>query len=506
MRYLLIAPLLLFASCEPKKVQEQTLRLNLAEDPVSFDPRLVRSLKDLTVVKQLYEGLMRLDAIGKPQPGLARAVEISEDGLIYTFHLRQSVWTNGDPITAHDFVTSWQKVLDPSFAADYSHMLYPIKNGKHARLGECLPQKIGVHALDDYTLIVELEAPTPYFLELTAFPTYFPTHQHTLTFNGPFQLKRWSPQSELILEKNPCYWDQKSVRLQAIQFSLLADNNTESKLFEKSDLDWLGQPISHNLSTDLISKVAHQSFAVAGTFWLKFNTHSSPFDQQKIRKAFSYALNRKEIIEHILQGNQTLATGPLPPAMQLQKEPYFQDGDATRAKQLFKEVLKENGWTNDNFPRITLNYPPSERNSKIVQLIQQQWEKVFQIPIRLEASEGQYYKRKLREGCYQVATGDWIADYNDPLAFLELFKSQNEMNETGWDNACYDLLLDQSIAERDSEKRMDLLHEAEKILVESMPIAPLYHYAFDYLKKDYVKEVILSPLGIADFKWTKIER
>ncbi len=490
MRYLLILALAFLASCgecPPKK--EQTLRLNLNDDPVSFDPRLVRSLKDLTVVKQLYEGLTR-----KGCDALADSVSISGDLLTYTFKLKETRWSDGEPLTAYDFERSWKEALTPSFGSDYAYMLFPIKNSKKAWEGKCSLEQVGVKAIDETTLVVDLEIATPYFLELTAFPTYFPFKKEGV-FSGPFAVKTWIPQSELILTQNPSYWDQENVKLAALSFTIINDNNTESQLFEKNKLDWLGQPTSNAISTEMlgIKKQLIESYPVAGTFWIKFNTAKAPFDRPEIRKAFAYAINRQEIIEHILQGDQKAATCPIPPSMQEIAHAHFEDGDVKEAQRLFEKA----GWSG----KIVLNYPPSERNAKIVQLVSQQWEKAFNIKVELEAVENHFYRRKLKEGDYQMGTGDWIADYNDPLAFLELFMGGSSINDTGWHNERFDHLVDQS---RVDKNRSKILDEAEKILVDEMPIAPIYHYSFDYMKSDRVHDVYLSPLGIADFKYVSL--
>lgn len=521
--------LFLQTSCGPSKPisKEATLRLNLTDDPVSLDPRVVRSLKDLTVVKQLFEGLMRLDQEGVPQPAVAEIVTRSPDLLSYTFHLRKTFWTNGEPVTAYDFEYAWKKVLDPHFASDYAYMLYPIKNARSSLAGTCSADQIGVRAVDEQTLLVDLEAPTPYFLELLAFPTYFPVNKEVdrqsknwsaapggqFVSNGPFQLDTWLPQFELILRKNPSYWEADSVHLDRILFTVIQDNHTECTLFEKEELDWMGQPISHNLSPEMLGQMKQEgraySYPVAGTFWFKFNTDQAPFNSAKIRRAFAYAINRQAIIQHILQGNQAPATGPLPPSMSLNHDPYFEDNNISLAKQLFEEALAENGWTKESFPHVSLHYPPSERNSKIVQLVQEQWKNAFGVVVSLEAVEGHLYRRQLRMGLFQVGTGDWIADFNDPLAFLELFKYKNDdagnrINDTGWYDAEYAHLLELSLKETDPQKRCSLLHQAEQLFVDGMPVAPVYHYAFDYVKKEYVKDVVLSPLGMADFKQARI--
>lgn len=525
----------LFACCfsgclkknTPPPVASQTLHLNLSDDPTSLDPRRVRSLRDLTLVKQLFDGLMRLDATGNPQPALASTVIISEDKLTYMFKLRSAFWTNGRPVIASDFVSAWTKALDPAFASDYAHMFYPIKNAKAFRDGKCPMSEVGIKAPDPKTLIVTLEHPTPYFLELTAFPTLFPVDAatdsldknwsrppgHCFVSNGPFHIKKWSPQSELILEKNPTYWEANAVHLNGLAFTIITDSTTEGHLFEKGQLDWLGQPVSNNISPELLEKMKEQgkvlSYPVAGTFWFKFNTTQPPFNNALIRKAFSLAIKRNEIIAHLLQGGQQIATGILPPCIALQETPYFSDGDLEAAKYAFEKGMEQEGWTLQTFPAVALTFPPTERNKKIVELVQEQWQKAFGLPISLESAERHYYGRLLAEGKFQIGTGDWIADFNDPMAFLEIFKYRKDeasgsgMNDTGWHDDRYTMYLDQALTQTDIKQRKALLHAAETILIESMPVAPVYHYSFDYAKQEGLEDVVLLPLGIADFKYAK---
>ena len=524
----LLLPLLVFTACQKAPEKKNTFRLNLVDDPVSLDPRVVRSLKDLTVVKQLFDGLMRLDGDGVPQPAIAEKVELSDDSKTYTFTLRETSWTNGDPVTADDFKYAWSKVLDPEFMTDYSHMLYPIKNARQIREGKMDLEQLGVTALDDRILVVELESPTPYFLELLAFPTSFPVNRFVdeassiwnsppgtdFVSNGPFQLMQWNVGSSLELVKNEGYWDADSVQLDGISLSVITDNNTESQLFDKNELDWLGQPVSANIATELIGKFNREgklrSYPIAGTHWIKLNTDRPPFNEVRMRRAFGYAINRADIITHILQGNQTIATGPVPPSMALDEEGYFADGDTIKAKELFEEALADLGWDRDSFPKIVLNYAPFERDVKIAQLIQQQWQQAFGIPVRLEVTENQLYRRNVREGHYQAGLGSWIGDYNDPISFLDLFQYPNDvalgsgMNDTRWHNKQYAALIDDSMAENEPGRRRELLHQAEKILVSEMPLIPLYHYAFDYVKKDHIEGVVLLPTGTADFKNVRI--
>lgn len=521
--------LCLLVSCQKaEKEKEKTLHLNILENPLSLDPRCARTIRDLSLTKQLFEGLTRLDKEGSPKPALAEKIDISADALTYTFHLRESYWTTGEKVTASDFLYAWKKVLSPSFATDYSHMLFAIKNAKQARMGQCSFEDVGVKALDEKTLVVELEYPTPYFLELVAFPTTFPilsgldekvalwnVSAKTFVGNGPFKLQNWNTGAEIILEKNETYWDKEHVFLDAIAFTILSDASTESYLFEKGQLDWLGQPLSQPIFNELLTKLRGEgkvsSYPVAGTFMVKFNVEKSPFSDARLRKAFSYAISREQIIKHVLQGKQQIATGILPPVISLQKTPYFQDGDKEEAKKLFNEYLTEKKLSSKEFPEVVLSFNATERNSKIAQLLQEVWQQTFTIKVKLNGTENQFFRKNLKSGDYIAGLGDWIADFQDPISFLELFqyrledKKSNGMNDTRWHNEQYSRLLDMAVKEKELPLRNEYYHQAEKILIEEMPVAPIYHYSFDYTKKDNVKDVFLSPLGIADYKYAICE-
>lgn len=493
----LIALLLLLTACSQQEKKSQVLTVNIADDPASLDPRVVRSLKDLSIVKQLYDGLTRLNSEGKPELAAAEQIQCSEDGLNYTFSLRAIKWSDGQTLTAYDFEKSWKEVLSPDFATDYAHMLFPIKNALSAKEGKIDLSEVGVKALDDKTLFVTLENPTPYFLELTAFPTLFPVKNELV--NGPFLCSNWAHDDTLTLVKNDMYWDKENVSLNQINFTIIADNLTESLLFEKNQIDWLGQPLSSNISADLVGKLKNDgklhSYPVAGTFWLKFNTKKEPFNDLRVRKALSYAIDRDTIISYILQGNQKSATHILPPTMALSDEVGFEIS-LEKAKALLQDYGKE--------VAITLTYAPSERNSKIVQFLADSWHKNLGIVVKLEAIEMKSYRQKVKKGDFQVGTGDWIADFNDPLSFLELFKyTHTGMNETGWHDETFTALCDAAKNENDLEKRNTLLNEAEKILIEEMVVAPLYHYSFDYVKNESLEGIALSPIGSIDFKNAK---
>ncbi len=521
--FLLCAALCSSCSKQQEKCDINSLSLNVLEHPPTLDPRCVRMLRDITVVKQLFDGLMRQDTQGKPQPACAETYEISQDGLTYTFHLRDTLWTNGEPVTANDFLAAWQQLLSPDFPTDYAHILYPIKNAKLVKLGKCPVEQLGAEVKDPKTLVVHLENPTPYFLELVSFPTSFPIPSKValaddkwayppgdkFVCNGPFALSKWLPEETLEMKKNDSYWDKEKVMLEGLSISVCPDNNTESFLYAKGELDWLGQPLSNSISTEMISALRSEgklcSYPVAGTFWLKFNTQKAPFDDPMLRQAFSLAICREDLITHILRGGQQSAQEILPPSMALQDKPLFEDKNLPLAQELFKKFLDKHHLTVETFPKIVLSYNTTERNLKIVQFVEEEWRKAFSIAVTLEGGELHYYRQKVKQGQFQVGTGDWIADFNDPITFLDLFKDTREngnvMNDTGWHNEEFSQLLEKSLHEPDVKERNEMLKKAENILIAEMPVAPLYHYSYDYVKNENVKDVVLSPLGPADFKY-----
>lgn len=503
---------------KPPEENKTTLFLNLNEEPLTLDPRATRTTKDLTLAKQLFEGLYRLDKKGIPQKALAKDVTISDDQMTYTFTLKDAFWSDGKKITAHDFIYAWKKVLDKSFATDYALTLYPIKNAKQARLGVNSFDEVKVKALDDNTLEVQLENPTPYFLELLCFPTTFPIQNHldekdpswmlkvdSFVCNGPFKLEKKESHKELIFAKNPLYWDEKAVSLQKINFSIVEDSATEGYLFEKGKLDWLGQPLSQQIFRELLTKLKEDrkvnSYPVSGTFWLKFNNEKEPVNHVEVRRALSMAISREPIIAHVLKGNQIVATSILPPTISPERHSFFVE-DKEAAKKLFQEHFKET-----NCPKITLSYFNNDRNSKIAQVIQDSWQQTFGITVVLDGSENQLVRQKMKSGDYMIALSDWIADYQDPLTFLEIFKDEftdkkgNGLNDSRWYHARYASLCEKAKSEKDANTRKALLEEAEAILMSEMPVCPLYHYAFDYAKKENIDNVILSHLGIADYKY-----
>ena len=497
------------------------VKINLKADPKTLDPRKSRDMISLTIMKMFFDGLTRIGKNNQPELALARSVEISEDLKKYIFFMRYSEWSNGEPLTANDFVYAWQKVLSPSYLSDNAYQLYVIKNAKAVKEGKLPPSELGVKAIDPMTLEVELENPTPYFLELMAFPISFPVCQKVdeenpnwpesasaYVCNGPFKLKEWKHQDLLTAEKNPFYWDASHVKLNSLEMIMVAEE-TELKMYRKKQLDWAGSPITFlplDALPELKKTTEMHTRPLLGTSFIRINVDKPPFNECKIRKAFSMAVQRKEIVEHITQGGQIPATGLVPLSLGLQQSPYFPDGDSALARATFEEALKEKKLSLETLGPITLIYVSGERNHLIAQAIQQQWQKACGVKIRLEAIEGKVYYDRLAKQDYQLAMASWIGDYNDPINFLEVFKYKKATtNNTGWENAKYVELLDESSRIMDPDERLKVLSQSEQLLMEEMPIIPIFHFTMLYMQNDRLKDVVVSSLGNIDFKWAYLE-
>ncbi|MFD2369592.1 peptide ABC transporter substrate-binding protein [Brevibacillus sp. GCM10020057] len=501
---------------EATKSGPKILKVNLHSEPPTADPGIAEDSTSGTIVRAAFEGLTRTGEDGKVHEAAAESYTVSEDGKTYTFKLRDAKWSNGDPVTAKDFEFAWKRALDPKTASNYAYQLYYIKNGEAFNKGKAKVDDVGVKALDDKTLEVTLENPTPFFTELTAFYTYYPVNKKvveanekwaidasTHVGNGPFKLESWEHKSKLVLAKNENYWDKDNVKLDKIEFSMVEDENTELSMFDNGELDWAGAPTS-SLPTDAIPALKDsgkmKTQPIAGTYWYKFNTEKAPFNNVKIRKAFTYAIDRQSLIDNVLQSGQLPATGAVPPSMALKQDGYFKDNDIETAKKLLEEGMKEEGLT--KLPPITLSYNTSEAHKKIAEAIQDQWKKNLGVDVKLENKEWKVYLEDLHQGNFQIGRMGWLGDFNDPINFLELYKDKKGgNNDTNWENPKYKELLNQSALEKDPEKRKAILAQAEQILMDEMPIMPIYFYTDSWVQSDKVTGVVIDGLGSVDYKY-----
>ncbi|MFS0558662.1 peptide ABC transporter substrate-binding protein [Brevibacillus sp. 179-C9.3 HS] len=515
-----------YASANEIKSQEasatpshKVLRLNLIDQPGQLDPAMAEDEAMFSVMHTMFDGLVRLGPDGKVQPSIAQKIDVSDDMKTYTFHLREAKWSNGDPVTAHDFEYAWKRALDPETDSTYSYLLYSIKNAEKAYTGKAKLEEVGVKAIDAKTLRVELEQPTPYFTELTVAPIFYPVNKKldeknqgwsreaaTHVGNGPFKLVS-ADKEKITVVKNDLYWDQAAVKLDKLEFTVIQDENTQLHLFDNNESDWAGAPFG-SLPVDALPASKYQKILqtkpVAGVYWYKFNTEQAPFTNAKIRKAFAYAMNRQEIDDVLQDGVQIPATGALPLTMNLKKDGYFKDNDQETAKKLLAEGMKESGMT--KLPPITLSYNKSEHHRLIAETIQKQWKQALGVDVTLNEQEWKVFLEDVNNGKYQIARTGWHADYNDPSNYLELFKEKDGIsNDTGWENKKYQELLNQSVTEKDPEKRKQLLAQAEAILMEEMPVAPVYFYTRHWVQDEKLKDVVVDHQGVVDYKWASKE-
>ncbi len=507
-------------------VKHQAIRINIASDPQTLDPRKSRDLTTSMIVHMLFEGLMRTSKTGELEMALASDVEISETGTQYLFHLRKSFWSNGEPVTSNDFAESWKSILDPSFPSDTAYQLYPIKNGQKVKAGELGIGQLGIQTPDPETLIVELEQPLPYFLELLTLPAFFPVpHKiaknnpnwvlETSTFvgNGPFVLKEWIRSDSVQIAKNTQYWDAKNIKMEEIDLLMIA-SDTEIRMFEEGKLDWAGSPLSTipiDAISDLKTSKKLKINPLSGTYFFRVNTaekindKKNPLSNSLFRRALAIAIDRDAITEHVLQGGQLSAKSLVPPEMGLSDNGYFIDSNKELAQSLLIEALLQLDETLQTLNPIVLSYFSNERNGSIAQAVQKQWEEGLGIQVKLEAVEPKTFFKRLSQKEYQVANGSWTADFNDPITFLEVFKyKQASTNNTNWENSKYIDLLNQSALCRDSEERKQILRAAEQVLIDQMPIIPIFHFAMNYLQKEGLEDIALSPIGQVDFRWAHL--
>jgi oligopeptide transport system substrate-binding protein len=517
--------LLTCTACKKSESRENqnssTLRISSESDPQTLDPRRVRDLPTATVIHMLYEGLMRNQVDGQPSPAMAESVTLSSDQKTYTFKLRSSAWSDGQPVTAYDFEQTWKSLLHPQFPSPNAYQFYSIKGAQAAKEGQAPSENIGIHAKDDTTLVVELEQPTPYFLHLTATHFYYPTHpslrkqltdssslsDSQIVTNGPFKLDTWHRHNELTAIPNPHYWDKTNVHLDRIVLVVL-DNPTALQLFKRDELEWTGSPLS-TLSTDALASLKEQGqleiMPAAGVYLFRINTEHPPFNHAKMRQAFALSLNRADLVEHVLQGNQEPAFGIIPPSF-IKSEPFFADHSIPRARQLFQEALIDQSLTLETFPQVSIYYASGERAHKIAQVAQQQWKENLGIEVSLKSTESKVYFERLKNHDYHLGIGTWFADFRDPISFLEIFKLKNNgTNNTQWENPAYIALIDQSSKSTQATEREGYLKEAEKIIMQDMPIIPLFYASYNYLKNPSVKGVYFSELGYLDFKNAYLE-
>lgn len=482
-------------------LREQILHRGIGPEVADLDPHLATGTTDYTVLSALFEGLVAEDPVDlSPVPGAAERWEVSTDGLVYTFFLRRDArWSDGQPVTAQDFLDSWRRVLTKSLAADNAVMLYVVAGAEAYHKGANTDfGSVGFAAPDAHTVRITLEHPTPHFLSMLQHWTWWPVplrvlqqqgavHERgnpwarpgSLVGNGPFVLKEWKVGQRMIVLKSPTYWDAAKVRLNGIHFYPIEDLSAEERAFRSgqlhvtealppSKIDTYRQNDPHLLRVD----------PYLGTYFYRINVTLPFFSDVRVRRALSLSIDRAQITERILRQAQSPAFSLTPPGIEGYPPPAGLGYDVQRARQLLTEAGFPEG---KGAPSIELLFNTSETHREIAEALQEMWRKHLGLQIVLRNMENKSVLAARRTLSYQLLRSNWIGDFADPTTFLKVFRSDSGNNHTGWNNATYDRLLFTAALTSVPAERTRLLRQAEELLLQDAPIIPVYHFSHVFL-------------------------
>ncbi len=511
--YFIFISLLGLVGCSKKETELQSaykkgiLLVGIGPDPEGLDPHCVTGVTEYNVLRSLFEGLVKPHPKTlEPEPGVADNWSISPNGLHYSFHLRPNAfWSNGESITADDFVFSFQRLLTPSIGALGATSFFVIKNAKKFYNNEIPFTDVGIKAIDELTLEFTLEYPCPYFLSLLMQAAAYPLHRNTLkrfngeftrdptwtriqdfVSNGPFSLKSWKIGEKIEVARNEYYWNREQVKLNGIIFKPISDPATEERAFRRGQLH-----ITENVPYAKIKEYHHKKdeqlkiHPYLGTFYYIFNTQVKPLDDVRVRKALNLALQRDT-----LMGNDLFCIKHRS-AFQLVPEnccgfhcinPVKEDAELAR------KLLAEAGYPNGKgFPKLSLIFNTTEGQMYLGSAIQEMWKKELNIDVDTINLEWKVYLSRRREKNFQIARGGWVGDYNDPTTFLDLWRENNCNNYTYWHNRNFDNLLDSAAQINNISERMQLLQQAESLILEEVPLVPIHSSATSHLLHPSVK-------------------
>ena len=482
-----------FLGCTPGEKRADLVFINAAE-PEVLDPSMVSDQVSMRITSSLFEGLTRFMADGSTTPAMAESWTISPDKLVYTFTLRDGIqWSDGKPVTTEDFVYSWRRVA--KIGSDYVTMLAFLKNGTAYINGKAEPEALGVKALDARHLEVTLENPIPFFLDLCAFQTFAPVRRdvvekyspswyrpETLIGNGAFLFKRWTLDSSIRLEKNPRYWDAANVRLNSIEMLRVANENTALNYFltGRADLMLDAGMLPPTVGPKLKTQPWFHSGPILGTLFIRFNTKKPPFNDPRIRRALSLAIDRKSIVEKVMYYGEPPTRSLTPPGCGVKGQEYqppspCAEYNPEEARRLLAEAGFHEGRGFPSFDFLYRGHLERERNISVE--LQSGWTKVLGLTVNMTKEDQKTWLASMRTLNYQVCTSSWVGDFNDPTTFLEMFMAGSGNNRTGWAEPAYDELINAAGREGDIPKRNGLFQKAETMLIRDQAvISPLYQY------------------------------
>jgi len=504
-------PLALFAvlvGCRTERkvdvaTRDGILLLGNGGEPRALDPHLVSAVGDANILRALFEGLVTNhpsdDTIH--EPGVAERWESNPEATEWTFYLRRDArWSNGDPVTAHDFVYAFSRILDPGMASPYATMLYFLKNGEAYNSGKLKDfGGVGAKAVGDYELHCSLAYPAPYFPDVVKHTSWLPVHQATiekfgaktapftdwqkpgnLVSNGAFQLESWRINASVKVVRNPYYWDAKNVSLRGINFYAIDNVFTEEAAFRNGLIHY-----TYSVPQNLIPRYrdSHdprlRSETYAGVYFFRCNVTRAPTDNADFRRALACAIDQQVIVDYVTMGGQVPAFAFTPPSEAGYQPPSVIAYDPDKAREYLKKAGYEKG---SDVPEFAIIINTSEAHQSIAVAIQDMWKKTLGITkVKIENQEWKVFQQTVQDLNYSVSRAGWIADYVDPTTFLNMWVTGDSNNETGWSNATYDGLIRESAQLADPAARYAKLREAEAVLLDELPVLPVYWYTRVYL-------------------------
>ena len=509
----LLVAVLLVGGCARPEPPADLVIVNGAE-PESLDPGILTGQADGRVALELFEGLTRYDPTNAaPIPGLAEHWDLSPDGKVYTFHLRtNALWSTGERITARDFEYSWRRVLDPETASEYAGQLFYLKNGEEYCTGKIKDASaVGVKATDAYTLRVELNNPTPFFLHLCALQTLRVVPRqaiekygdrwlmtHPVPCSGAYELVAWRVNDRIRLRKNRRYWDAAHTRSEIVDLLPCTSANTALNLYQTgaADVVWDKNLVPVELLDILLKRADFHSFPYLGTYFIRFNVTRKPFDDPRVRRALALVIDKKRVVGKITRGGEQAASSYTPPGIPGYDPPPGLGYDPDIARKLMAEAGFPGG---RRFPAFHyLCDTTSRQQEQIAVELQDMWQRELGVHVEIRQLEWKTYLRAQGELDYDLCRSSWIGDYNDANTFLDMFMSNNPNNRTGWKNPRYDELLRAANAQLDRKKREKILQQAETVLVrEESPIVPLYYYTgLEYHDQNKIKGIFPNLLDV----------
>jgi oligopeptide transport system substrate-binding protein len=500
------------------------LHIGNGSEPQGLDPHVVTGVPESYLISALFEGLaVKNPYTLEPEPGVAQSWEFSEDGRIITFDINPAArWSNGDRVTAHDFVWSWRRALNPVMGNAYAYMLFPLKNAESYATGKLEdPSDLGVKALDDLTLQVTLKEPTPYFIQLMDHYSTFPVHRPTIekfgkatdrftkwtraeniVSNGPFKLSEWLLNRRISMVKSETYWDADKVNLNGIVFYPTENIVSEERMFRAGQLHYTSDvPLQKIPVYEAMPNTPYVQAPYLGTYYYLMNTNLAPVDDVRVRRALSMTVDRAKLAATVMQKSVYPAYSITPPGTSGYQPPKLFSYDVAKAKQLLADAGYPNG---EGWPGLEIIYNTSESHRKVAVAIQQMWKSKLNIDVTISNQEWKVYLDSLSQMNFTMARRGWIGDYVDPNNFLDLFLTGGGNNLTGYSDPRYDEIISTLAPQAKSkEQRFALFYEAETMLMQQMPI--IYTYTSKHLKHSSVKGLPSNLMNSISFKYVSLE-